>query len=246
MLSVSTSVLLLKSISLFAETPDHVLADLAAAMETQTVPTGHVICRKGDTSDCLYILTDGQVRVHDGERTLAILGGGDVFGEMAVLDPEPRSASVTAMEPTRLLLLDREAFYQLVGSREEVMRGIIRVIAQRLRARTREMVLDYQYIQQFGRVTAAAAAVEGGAYESHCLDEVATRTDALGQLARVFQRMAHEAALREARLKHQVEEMRIEIDAAKKARQVLEITETDYFQQLQQRAQALRMQAVRY
>jgi CRP-like cAMP-binding protein len=243
---VDATVAILKSIGLFADTPDPVLDDVAAAMDTHAVPTGHLICRKGDTSDCLYILADGSVRVHDGERTLSILGAGDVFGEMAVLDPEPRSASVTALEPTRLLILDRDAFYQLVGNREEVMRGIIRVIAQRLRARTREMVLDYQYIQQFERVTAAAAAVEGDAYESHCLDEVATRTDALGQLARVFQRMARGAALREARLKHQVEEMRIEIDAAKQARQVLEITETDYFQQLQQRAHALRMQAVRY
>jgi len=242
---MSVAALPLKSISLFTDTPEHVLAEVAAVMHTQNVTTGDLICQKGDPGNCMYILADGRVRVHDDERTLAILGKGDVFGEMAVLGPEPRSASVSAMEPTRLLLLERDAFYRLVGSRVEVMRGIIHLLARHLRARTGEMVQDYRYMQQVGRVTAAAAAVEAGAYEPDALDEVATRTDALGQLARVFQQMAHEVALREARLKQQLEVMRIEIDAAKQARQVLEITETDYFQQLRQRAQTLRNQAVR-
>jgi CRP-like cAMP-binding protein len=242
---MNASVLLLKSISLFTETPDHVLAEVAAAMDTCDVPTGHVICQKGDPGDCVYVIASGRVRVHDGERTLAILGKRDVFGEMAVLDAEPRSASVTAMEPTQLLVLDRVGFSRLVGSRDEVMRGIIHVLAQHLRDRTREVVRDHQYIQEFGRVTAAAAEVEAGAYKPDGLDEVATRGDALGLLARVFQRMAHQVAAHDARVKQRVEDMRIDIDAAKQARQVLAITETDYFQQLQQRARALRHQAGR-
>jgi len=235
-------VLLLKSISLFAETPDDVLAEVAAAMNTMEIPPGQVICVKGDPGDCMYVIVDGRVRVHDDERTLTFLGNRDVFGEMALLDPEPRSASVTVVEPTRLLILHRDAFYRLVASRGEVMRGVIHILAQHLRARSREMVEDYRYMQQFARVAAAAAAVEAGVYEPDALDEVTRRTDALGQLARVFQRMAREVALREAGLKQQVEDLRIEIDAAKRARQVLEITETDYFQQLQQRAQTLRRQ----
>jgi CRP-like cAMP-binding protein len=193
----------------------------------------------------MYAIVDGRVRVHDGERTLTFLGKHDVFGEMAVLDPEPRSASVTVVEPTRVLVLRRDAFYRLVDSRGEVMRGVIHILAQHLRARSREMVEDYRYMQQFARVAAAAAAVEAGVYEPDALDEVTRRTDALGQLARVFQRMAREVALREAGLKQQVEDLRIEIDTAKRAREVLEITETDYFQQLKQRAQTLRRQTGR-
>ncbi|HEY3039885.1 MAG TPA: hypothetical protein VGJ66_14180, partial [Pyrinomonadaceae bacterium] len=75
------------------------------------------------------------------------------------------------------------------------------------------------------------------------LVEVVKRPDQLGQLARVFQRMAHEVAAREEQLKQQIQVLRIEIDEVKKARQVAEITETDYFQELREKAKALRHQS---
>ncbi len=90
------------------------------------------------------------------------------------------------------------------------------------------------------RLTAAAAALESNAFESESLIEVAQRRDDLGHLARVFNRMALEVHAREQRLKQQVQQLRIEIDDAKKGRQVAEITETDYFHQLCVRARGLR------
>jgi nitrate/nitrite-specific signal transduction histidine kinase len=74
------------------------------------------------------------------------------------------------------------------------------------------------------------------------LTDVSTRPDELGQLARVFQRMAQEIAAREEQLKQQIQVLRIEIDEVKKSRQVAEITETDYFQDLQEKAKILRRQ----
>jgi hypothetical protein len=72
------------------------------------------------------------------------------------------------------------------------------------------------------------------------LTDVADRPDALGQLARVFLRMAGEVAAREAQLKQQIQVLKIEVDEVLKNRQVSEITETDYFQTLRQKARALR------
>src|SRR6185436_4666732 len=97
----------------------------------------------------LYIIAAGQVRVHDGERTLNILHSGEVFGEMAALDPEVRSASVTAVTDTRLFRLEREPLYQVMAQRIEVTQGIIHVLSQRLRTSLRDMQADFQYIQQF-------------------------------------------------------------------------------------------------
>jgi methyl-accepting chemotaxis protein len=88
----------------------------------------------------------------------------------------------------------------------------------------------------------AAEAIEAGEFQPESLDGVAARTDALGQLARVFQRMAHEVYAREERLKLQIQELRIEVDEAKKAREVAEITQTDYFRELQDKARQLRSQ----
>ena len=75
------------------------------------------------------------------------------------------------------------------------------------------------------------------------LAAIVKRPDELGQLARVFQRMAQEIAAREEQLKQQIQVLRIEIDEVKKSRQVAEITETDYFQELQEKAKVLRRQA---
>jgi CheY-like chemotaxis protein len=99
---------------------------------------------------------------------------------------------------------------------------------------------EVEYLQQVARMTAAAAAVEAGQFTPASLDEVAARPDALGQLGRVFQRMAREVYAREQSLKQQVQELRIQIDEGKKAREVAEITESDYFRSLKRRAQHLR------
>ena len=107
-------------------------------------------------------------------------------------------------------------------------------------ARKRLADLEREYLEQVGHVVDAAGAVEAGTFAPAALDPVASREDALGSLARVFQRMAIEVAARERALKQQVQQLRIEIDEAKADRQVAEITETDYFRDLQRKADALR------
>ncbi len=103
---------------------------------------------------------------------------------------------------------------------------------------------EVEYLQQVARVTAAAAAVEAGQFTLDSLDSVAARPDALGQLGRVFQRMAKEVYAREQFLKQQVQELRIQIDEAKRERDVAEITETEYFQQLRAKVSKLRKSKV--
>ncbi|HEY7062223.1 MAG TPA: response regulator [Chloroflexota bacterium] len=102
---------------------------------------------------------------------------------------------------------------------------------------------EVRYLQQVGRVTDAAAAVEAGTFDAGTLTDLARREDALGRLVRVFQHMVREVYAREQRLRAQVRELRIEIDQTKKDRQVAEITDTDYFRQLQQRARSMRRRA---
>lgn len=240
MISTAEKVAILRTVSWFAETPDEILAELATLLKLVEFQPGETIFHKGDCGDCMYIVVTGRVRVHDGERTLNYLGAGDVFGEMAILDAEPRVASVMTEEGVRLLQLDQKQFYDLMASRAEVARGVIRVLNRRLRARVRDMAQDFEFIQQMLRITAAAGALEAGVYDPCSLDEVGRRTDELGQLARVFQRMANEVQAREQRLKQEVQQLRIQIDETKKAREVAQITESDYFQHLQQRVKEMR------
>jgi nitrate/nitrite-specific signal transduction histidine kinase len=97
------------------------------------------------------------------------------------------------------------------------------------------------YLRDVGHVTHAAAAVEAGQFAAETLSDVSKRPDELGQLARVFERMAREVAAREEQLKQQIQVLSIEIDQAKKARQVSEITDTEYFQELRKKAKELRL-----
>jgi len=240
MLSAIEKSVILRAVRLFVETPDDILIEMADLLEEVVFQTDATIFQQGDEGDALYIVVEGRVRVHRGGRTLTIMEQYSVFGEMAVLDPEPRSADVTAVEAVRLLRLARSALYHLMDKRPEIAIGIIHNLCQILRARTTDMVEDYQYLQQVARLTSAATAVEAGIYQPESVDEVTQRTDALGQLARVFQRMIRQVYAREQRLQQEVQELRIEVDKARQTQQVSKITGTDYFRQLRGRANDLR------
>lgn len=233
-------ILALRCVSLFADVPDEVLKRLALHLDDVGVSGGQLVFAAGDPGTAMFIVASGSVRVHDGDRTLDMLSKWGVFGEMAALDPAPRSASVTAVEETRLYRLEQRSLLAVMSDEPQLAQGFIHILTSRLRNRLQDMSQDYQYMRQFSRVMAAAAAVEAGQYEPQMLDEVAQRSDQLGQLARVFQGMVREVDAREQRLKQQVAQLRIEIDEAKSQRKVEEITSTDYFRQLQSRAKDLR------
>jgi CRP-like cAMP-binding protein len=127
-------VIVLKTVSIFIETPDALLAEIASILKEVEVHAGDHIIEKGDVGNCLYIIAEGEVVVHDGERTITHLGEREVVGELALLDSEPRTASVTAVENGLLLRLDQDAFYELIADYPDIVRGIMRVLARRLRA----------------------------------------------------------------------------------------------------------------
>jgi HEAT repeat protein len=139
MLSTLEKVITLKEVGIFAEIPDESLARVAPLMEEMWVDSGNSIITKGEMGDCLYIIIEGQVRIHDEERTLNYLESGDVFGEISVLDTEPRTASVSAAEDTQLLRLDQESLYEAIDDHSEVAKGIIKMLSRHLRARIQEL-----------------------------------------------------------------------------------------------------------
>lgn len=139
MLLTVEKVIILKSVSIFTETPEEFLAQIAYALEEVDVDEGETFVTLGESADCMYVIVSGEVRVHVGERTVATLGDRDFVGELALLDEEPRSASITATKATRLLRLDRDDFYEVIHDYPEVSRGIMRVLSARLRAVLRDV-----------------------------------------------------------------------------------------------------------
>jgi CRP/FNR family cyclic AMP-dependent transcriptional regulator len=124
----------LHCVDLFARVPGRVLAGVAATAEEVTVEAGSTFIEHGAVEDCLYVVVSGRVRVHRGDRTLVELGAGSAVGELAVFVPQPRTASVTALEPTLLLRVRKLVLDELLGDRPELATGVITALAGRLRA----------------------------------------------------------------------------------------------------------------
>ena len=124
----------LHSVDLFARVPGRVLVGVAATAEEVTVETGSTFIEHGAVEDCLYVVVSGRVRVHRGDRTLVELGAGSAVGELAVFVPQPRTASVTALEPTLLLRVRKLVLDELLADRPELATGVITALAGRLRA----------------------------------------------------------------------------------------------------------------
>ena len=139
MLSTIEKVLILKTVNLFSGTPDEILAEVATLLEEVEVLSGQTVFHKGDPGDCMYIIVSGQLKAYDDKTIFNTLADGDVFGEMALLDPEPRLASVAALEDSHLLRLGQQPFYDLMEDRIEIARGVIRVLSGHLRNRVRDV-----------------------------------------------------------------------------------------------------------
>jgi CRP/FNR family transcriptional regulator, cyclic AMP receptor protein len=133
-------VLILKSLSIFKDTPEHILADLAPLMEEEEYEQGILIFKEGEIGDCMYIIHQGEVNIHKGGTTLAILKEKEVFGELALLDAEVRSASATTNTDCVLFRIEQEPFYELIDNRPEVARGFIKILCQRLRAQNEKSI----------------------------------------------------------------------------------------------------------
>jgi CRP-like cAMP-binding protein len=127
-------VLILKSLGMFHETPETILSELAPLMKEEEVEEGQVLFHEGEVGDCMYIIYKGEVKIHKGHTTLAVLKDKEVFGELSLLDSETRSATATAHKDCFLFKIDQEPFYELMETRSEVAKGIIKILCQRLRA----------------------------------------------------------------------------------------------------------------
>lgn len=133
-------VLILKSLSIFSDTPEHILADLAPLMEEEEYEKDTLIFSEGELGDCMYIIHQGEIKIHKENVTLAILKEREVFGELALLDPEVRSASATTLTNCILFRIDEEPLYEVIDNRPEVARGFIKILCKRLRAQNEKSI----------------------------------------------------------------------------------------------------------
>lgn len=146
----------LKSVPLFADLNDQELGFLAASGRRRKLPAKNVVFQEGETGDFLLIILSGKVKVFlsgsDGkEFILTILGSGNYFGEMAILEAAPRSATVMTVEPCEFLVLNTKDLSDLLSKYPAIALKILKNLSQRLR-KTNEQIRSLVMFDIYGRV----------------------------------------------------------------------------------------------
>jgi CRP/FNR family cyclic AMP-dependent transcriptional regulator len=147
---------ILKNVPLFSSFTDQQLSMLLPAVQHRRFPRNSFVIRAGEETDALYIILAGRAKVlipdDDGnEVILSVIGPNDFFGEMGLLDDQPRSASVETTEPCEMLRISRGAFINCLKDNFDAALVIIRNLVKRLREADRK-IESLALIDVYGRV----------------------------------------------------------------------------------------------
>nr|WP_283234753.1 Crp/Fnr family transcriptional regulator [Candidatus Protofrankia californiensis] len=150
---------LLARVPMFAGLSEQDRQALNDHLERQNVTRGDVLFREGETGDRVFVILAGKVKIgraaSDGrENLLMVMGPGDLFGELSLFDPGPRTASATAVTDASLVSLEHTALRPWLATRPEAASLLLRVLAQRLR-RTNDSMADMVFTDVPGRVAKA-------------------------------------------------------------------------------------------
>ncbi len=129
-------ILFLRRVSLFAKMTTEQLGRIAGVTSEIVYPATSRIIVEGETGDRLFLVVDGEVLIHRGETRLAIIRPTDCFGEMSIIDGEPRSASAMAISDCLVLCLQQQDFKDILSANADVAWAVIRTLSQRLRETT--------------------------------------------------------------------------------------------------------------
>ena len=152
--TVSTAVL--KTVPLFASCPEEQLRMLTTVVTRKSAPRSTTIMAGGDPTDSLYIILSGRLKVmmsdsEGKEVILAILGPGEIFGEMGLIDDEPRSATVISIEPCELLSISKRDFKKCLQENFDMTMAVMRGLVKRLREADRK-IGSLALLDVYGRV----------------------------------------------------------------------------------------------
>jgi len=155
-MATTVSSAVLRTVPLFATFPEEQLRMLATLVSRRSATRGSIIMAAGDPTDSLYIILSGRLKVMmsdaDGKEViLSILGPGEFFGEMGLIDDAPRSASVVAIEPCELLVITRRDFKKSMAENTEMAMAVMRGLVRRLREADRK-IGSLALLDVYGRV----------------------------------------------------------------------------------------------
>lgn len=129
---------------------------LTAHCQTRTYPANSILINEGDNTDSLYVILEGEVKVYASDETgkeviLNILGPGEYFGELSLVDDQPRSASVMTLSPIKTMIISKSEFKRCLAENPELSFNLIRSLTKQVRALT-DSVKNLALMDVYGRV----------------------------------------------------------------------------------------------
>jgi CRP/FNR family transcriptional regulator, cyclic AMP receptor protein len=118
--------------TLFSSLSKKELEALAKVTEDMEVDAGKVLCKEGETGREFFVILEGEAEVTKDGEVVRTLGPEDFFGEIALVEHRPRTATVTAKNPLRFFVLTSQAFWGLLDNQPEIQREVLRCLASRL------------------------------------------------------------------------------------------------------------------
>lgn len=133
MFTVIEKVIILQNVDVFLDVPTEQLAYLAAVAEEVAFMKGETIYKADERSDAMYLVLEGNVRLHRDDVEVTVAGSQEAFGTWALFDAEPRVVTATAVDDTKVLRIYTEDFYDILADHVQITQGIFKALVKRMR-----------------------------------------------------------------------------------------------------------------
>ncbi|MCB0164524.1 MAG: cyclic nucleotide-binding domain-containing protein [Anaerolineae bacterium] len=235
----------IKKLDLFKGAPDDILAKIADKTTMLDLEKNTVIVREGDPSDSLFIIRRGWIKiVSDGrqgeEVVLNQVGPGQIVGEMSLIDKQPRSSTMIALSPVKLMEIKYDGILDVIDQYPRLALSFLRDMTSRLRFANAYIEETVEWCQHIAAGNYEFVEKRVEQTQSTIIDMARSDEARASAFLSSFFKMVRGVKQREEALKQQVQELKIEIDEVKRQKAVTELTSSNFFEELQAAARKLR------
>jgi CRP-like cAMP-binding protein len=235
----------LTKLPLFKHTPETVLARVASQVEMRSLDKGDILIRRNDPSDSLFIIRTGWVKIvaegiQGEEVILNQAGPGQIIGEMSLIDQQPRSNTVITVSPTTVIEIKYDVVLAVLEEHPDLVISFLRDMSARLRFANAYIEETIEWCQHIAAGNYDFVQEQVEQTQSTIIDMGQSHQSRASAFLSIFFKMVRDIRQREENLKLQVQQLTIEIDEVKRQQAVKELTETEFFEELQEAAQKLR------
>jgi len=230
---------------LFVNTPENVLAEIASRVKMHNLEKDNVVLQAGDPSESLFILRTGWVKIvnkddRGEEVVLNHIGPGQTIGEMSLIDRRPRSSSVVALRAVEVMEIEYDVILEVFNHYPVLGQSLLQEMFNRVRFANAYIEETVEWCRQIAAGNYDFVQDQVEQTQSTVVDMTKPDHARANAFLAVFFRMVEEVKARELSLKKEVQRLTIQIDEVKRQKAVEELTDTDFFEELQEAAQKLR------